>query len=56
LGYDLFFDEQVTQPLRHISPVFSPSPSQCEAADFRGISADTFALTQIVNPMGIPQK
>ena len=56
LGNDLFFDEQVTQPLRHISPVFPRSKGQCEAADFRGDQLDAFALTQIVNPMGIPQK
>jgi hypothetical protein len=60
LGNDLFFNEQVTQPLRHISPVVAPGfvqgAGQREAADNWGLSEDTFALTQIVNPMGIPQK
>ena len=51
-GYDLFFDEQVTQPLRHISPVFPPSPSQCEAADFRGDQRRYFRTDTNCQPNG----
>ena len=38
-GDDLFLDEQVTQPLRHISPV-SRKGGACETADFRGDQRD----------------
>src|SRR5208282_774462 len=51
-GYDLFFDEQVTQPLRHISPVFPPSPSPCEAADFRGDQRGYFRTDTNCQPNG----
>src|SRR5208282_58376 len=51
-GYDLFFDEQVTQPLRHISPVFPPSPSRCEAADFWGDQRRYFRTDTNCQPNG----
>jgi hypothetical protein len=53
---DLFLDEQVTQPLRHISPVSRLLRANAKPLISEGIQRRVFALTQIVNATGIPKK